>query len=97
MIIDVGVETYTAKTFSNDRYSIWTMQSAFHNVPMINGIPQKAGRAFEARHVQYQADDAAATLSMDIAAAYPEEAGVRSWHRTVTLERGNAVVIRDAV
>ena len=96
VIIDVGVETYTAQTFSSDRYSIWTMQSTFHNVPAINGIPQKAGRAYAARQVLYQADDAAATLSMDLAAAYPGEAGARSWHRTVTLERGNAVVIRDA-
>ena len=96
VIIDVGVETYTAKTFSTERYSIWTMQSGFHNLPTINGITQKAGRAFEARNVRYSADDAAATLSLDIAAAYPDEAGVRSWHRTATLERGSAVVIRDA-
>ena len=33
MIIDVGVETYTKKTFSSERYEIWTMQSAFHNLP----------------------------------------------------------------
>ena len=34
-IIDVGVETYTAKTFSSQRYEIWTMQSAYHNLPSI--------------------------------------------------------------
>ncbi len=33
LIIDLGVETYTAKTFSDKRYEIWTMQSQFHNVP----------------------------------------------------------------
>lgn len=32
MLIDVGVETYTSKTFSDQRYEIWTMQSAYHNV-----------------------------------------------------------------
>lgn len=26
VIIDVGVETYTAKTFSERRYEIWTME-----------------------------------------------------------------------
>lgn len=31
LLIDLGVETYTAKTFSPDRYDIWTMQSAYHN------------------------------------------------------------------
>ncbi|RKM59986.1 heparinase [Butyrivibrio sp. CB08] len=33
MIIDLGVETYTGKTFSDKRYEIWTMQSQFHNLP----------------------------------------------------------------
>ncbi|SFC61471.1 heparinase II/III domain-containing protein [Butyrivibrio sp. YAB3001] len=32
-IIDLGVGTYTQKTFSDKRYEIWTMQSQFHNVP----------------------------------------------------------------
>ncbi len=30
-LIDLGVETYTAKTFSPERYEIWTMQSGYHN------------------------------------------------------------------
>ena len=32
-IIDLGVGTYTQKTFSDKRYELWTMQSQFHNVP----------------------------------------------------------------
>ncbi len=32
-IIDLGVGTYTRKTFSEKRYELWTMQSQFHNVP----------------------------------------------------------------
>ena len=32
-IIDLGVGTYTGKTFSDKRYEIWTMQSQFHNLP----------------------------------------------------------------
>jgi hypothetical protein len=95
VIIDVGVETYTAKTFSSERYSLWTMQSGYHNLPTINGVSQKEGRAFAAKDVHYEFNDARASLSMDIAAAYPEDAGIRSWRRTATLERGNAVVIRD--
>jgi hypothetical protein len=47
-IIDVGVETYTAKTFSPHRYEIWTMQSAFHNCPTIDGAMQSPGRQFAA-------------------------------------------------
>ncbi len=40
VIIDVGVETYTAKTFSGSRYDIWTMQSAYHNLPTIGRVMQ---------------------------------------------------------
>ena len=32
-VIDLGVGTYTQKTFSDKRYEIWTMQSQFHNLP----------------------------------------------------------------
>ena len=33
ILIDLGVGTYTSKTFSDDRYDIWTMQSQYHNLP----------------------------------------------------------------
>jgi hypothetical protein len=95
-IIDVGVETYTAKTFSSRRYEIWTMQSAYHNLPTVNGVMQSAGRAFAARDVAYSADAAGAEFSLDIAAAYPPEAGIRKWHRTFRLNRQtNEVTVRD--
>ncbi|MCU0644425.1 MAG: heparinase II/III-family protein [bacterium] len=71
MIIDVGVEAYTKKTFSAQRYEIWTMQSAYHNLPTINGVMQKDGREFSARNVNYFADDNFAELKLDIAGAYP--------------------------
>ena len=61
-IIDVGVETYTAKTFSAQRYEIWTMQSAYHNCPTIDGVMQSAGPQFAATEVSYHADDHAAEL-----------------------------------
>ncbi len=32
-LIDLGVGTYTKRTFSDKRYEIWTMQSQFHNLP----------------------------------------------------------------
>ncbi len=96
VIIDVGVETYTRKTFSPQRYEIWTMQSAYHSLPTIDGVMQAAGKAFAARETTYTANDAAAQLSLDIAGAYPAEAHLASWRRTVTLERGAGVTVRDA-
>ncbi|MEN6608364.1 MAG: heparinase II/III family protein, partial [Bryobacteraceae bacterium] len=96
VVIDVGVETYTARTFSPDRYKIWTMQSAYHNLPTIDGIMQNAGRKFEARDVSHRADSGAAAFSLDIAKAYPPEAGLKSWRRTLRLDRArNEITIAD--
>ena len=95
LIIDVGVETYTRKTFSAQRYEIWTMQSGYHSLPTINGVMQAPGEFFAARDVHYHADDASAQFSLEIAGAYPEEAGLKSWRRSVTLRRGQAVELVD--
>jgi hypothetical protein len=94
-IIDVGVETYTAKTFSEERYEIWTMQSGFHNLPAINGFMQKSGREYKASGVKYDAAEKSAVFNLDISSAYPEEAKVRLWLRTITLNRGKNVLIQD--
>ena len=90
--IDVGVEAYTAQTFGPDRYKLWTMQSAFHNLPTIGEVEQKNGVGFKATDLKYESYDRGAKFSFDIAAAYPPEAGVKSWVRTLTLDR-----VRDRV
>ncbi len=96
VIIDVGVETYTAKTFSSRRYEIWTMQSAFHNCPTIHGVMQSPGRQFAASGVAFRQDDAAAELRMDIAGAYSADAHVESWKRVVRLDRRqNLIEVMD--
>jgi hypothetical protein len=87
VIVDVGVETYNAKTFSADRYNIWTMQSAYHNLPTISSVMQHDGTAYRATDHKYESNDKHATLSFNLASAYPKEAGVKSWVRTVTLDR----------
>ena len=95
--IDVGVEAYTAKTFSPDRYSIWTMQSAFHNLPTVGGVMQHTGVEYEATIRKYETNEERAVVSFDIASAYPKEAGIKSWMRTVTLDRvRNSVNILEA-
>ncbi len=97
VLIDVGVETYTAQTFSNQRYDIWTMQSDFHNLPKINGVSQKAGREFRAGNIRYDAKDQKVEFEMDLHSAYPEEAAVKFWRRTIILNRGsrNTVEVKD--
>jgi hypothetical protein len=97
LIIDPGVGTYTAKTFSDRRYEIWTMQSAYHNLPTVNGVQQQEGEEFRASDVAYRVDHFSAELSLDIAQAYPEAAGIKSWRRTCRLVRGDrpCVEIQD--
>ncbi|WP_142780838.1 heparinase II/III family protein [Agrobacterium sp. T29] len=94
-IIDVGVETYTAKTFSPQRYDIWTMQSAFHNLPTFGGVMQAAGAEFAARDLVTEFSEAQAEVSFDIAGAYPAVARVEHYRRRVRLLRGSHVEVLD--
>ncbi len=94
LLVDAGVETYSRQTFSADRYTIWTMQSAYHNLPTVNGCMQMAGVDFRARDLDYQQDDRRARLEMEIA-AWPEEAAIDSWRRTIELVRGDHVRVHD--
>jgi hypothetical protein len=95
-IIDVGRPTYTRQTFSGRRYEIWAMQSAYHNLPTVNGTMQKEGRRYAAKDVAYDSGEDFAQLKMDIAPAYPNEAGLNLWLRTVRLNRGKDVEVIDS-
>lgn len=91
LFIDPAVGEYTAKTFSDDRYSIWTMQSQYHNLPQINGIDQKDGKEYAAKVVSHKDGQ----LTLDIAGAYPAEAAVKSWKRTVIAMKSGVSVTED--
>lgn len=95
-IVDIGSGLYNAKTFSAQRYEIPQMQSSYHNLPEINGVMQQAGEQYAARNVSYTYENGVTVFSEDIAAAYPEEAGVKTWQRTFTFDRAaKAVTIGD--
>ncbi len=91
-LIDLGVGTYTAKTFSADRYEIWTMQSAYHNT--VNFIDESGSWIMQHDGREYAAGDArcgitadSAELSMDLARAYGDTR-IRRCLREVRLIRG---------
>lgn len=90
MLIDAGVGTYTRQTFSSERYSIWTMQSNYHNLPMINGVPQRFGQEYKATNVVCK--EKQRFFSADISTAYPEEAAVNNWIRSYKLENKRLVI-----
>lgn len=95
LLVDAGVETYSRKTFSPERYEIWTMQSAYHHLPTINGMQQAPGAQFAARDVVFESGEQTTRFSLDIAGAYPSEVGINHWRRTICLRRGEAVEIED--
>jgi len=94
-IIDIGRPTYTRQTFSGRRYEIPEMQSAYHNLPTINGVMQQAGKRYAAKDVRYSLNETGASLKMDIAQAYPDKAGVKTWVRTVSLNRSKGIQVVD--
>ncbi|MBV8251263.1 MAG: heparinase II/III family protein [Chitinophaga sp.] len=97
VLIDVGRGTYTARTFSDKRYDIWFNCSDYHNLPTVNGYTQRPGPAFKATNVSSTNNAGASTMQLNIAEAYPKEAGISSWNRTVQLKRNQKAVIEDQV
>ncbi|AEC02940.1 heparinase II/III domain-containing protein [Parasphaerochaeta coccoides] len=96
LLIDLGVETYTRKTFSPERYEIWTMQSAWHNLPTFGNWMQHDGSEYKALDVSVCLEKHSASISMDIAGAYPPEARIGSYRRTVRLDKEKSLVITDS-
>ncbi len=94
-LIDLGVETYSAKTFSERRYEIWTMRSLFHNIPSFvdgdNEIEELPGREYRADAVN--ALDNEHKISMDISRAFGNS-GIKSYIRTVRLDE-NGIILED--
>lgn len=95
VLIDVGSGTYTRRTFSGERYSIWFNRSDYHNLPTVNGQTQTAGRAYQATKVAYETNRRSSSMTLDISASYPESAGLVSWQRDLALNRGKRVTIKD--
>lgn len=89
-LIDIGVESYTQKTFSPQRYEIWTMQSAWHNLPTFGGVMQLNGTQYAARKVQVTENG----ISGELSGAYPHINGLTYYRRTVGVS-AHGVTLHD--
>lgn len=96
MLIDVGVETYCKKTFSKDRYDIWTMQSHYHNVVNFGEIQQLAGEEYRADVKNVVLEKERAEITMELAHAYPKKT-VDSYERRVVFEKEKKITITDCL
>ena len=70
----------------NETLANWSFVSYFLSV----------AAEYAATDKKYETNDQFARVSFNIASAYPKEAGIRKWIRTVTLDRvGHRVVIEE--
>ncbi len=97
VIIDVGAGTYTKKTFGGERYTLWFNNSAYHNVPLLNGVQQSAGKQFTATNVKYNLSKSAAGLMMNLQDAYPKTAGISNLQRNIIVNKGGKIEIIDNI
>lgn len=94
LFIDPGVGTYRKETFNDaTRYKIWSMQSGYHNLPKINGVDQKNGKNYAARNVKIETGKRNVKFSLDIAGAYPSDAKVEKWVRTIDFKRNKSITV----
>ena len=89
-LIDIGVESYTQKTFSPQRYEIWTMQSAWHNLPTFDGVQQLPGAEYAAREVCTDKN----SITGELADAYPPIPGLTTYRRSVSVSE-QGITLRD--
>ena len=91
-VVDAGNMVYTAKTFSAQRYELWNCRAMYHNVPLIGGLEQQPGLEYAARDVVCLPDG----MALDMAGAYPKEAGVQTCRRTFHMN-GMRLSVRDEI
>jgi len=80
VLVDPGCGVYTKKTFSAERYDIWTMQAGWHNLPVINGCEEPFGAEFKADGF----DAEGKTTTVKFANAYDKKASVNSVERVIS-------------
>lgn len=79
VLCDPGCGEYTRQTFGVERYTIWTMRSDWHNLPVVNKVIQKNGPQFKATSFVYEKDETKVSFEK----AYPEESGLISLERKI--------------
>ena len=87
-IIEIGAPEYTHAFFSEDRrYTFLAARSLGHSVPYVNGREQAAGLEFAAEVLQSKVGGDRVEFTVDLARAYPAQAGCQKLHRSWVLEK----------
>ena len=90
-IVDAGNMVYTAKTFSDQRYTLWHTRSAYHNLPLVGGQEQQPGKEHKAKAVKWMPNG----LRLYICQAY-DAVGLKTLKREFQLTE-SALTLHDKV
>ncbi len=97
-VIDAGVGAYSKKTFSDQRYTIWSMQSGYHNTAIVNGCDQLPGGQHAAHSVSCEETDSLVRFGLSIEKAFAPEAKLSRYFRQFELNRKrNTVTLHDSI
>ena len=88
VIVDAGTETYKKINFTSKRYTLWYTRGSGHNAPVFGGIEQMPGSEYISTFIRADKN----VLSADLGSAYPAEAGVKKFIRTIEFEPEKVVV-----
>ena len=93
LVVDPGIGSYNNNYFSRkERYMRWFTNASYHSCPTVDGIDQDTGNYYSEGEV---CDTEHRCISMDIAKAYPAEAGIVSLIRSCSLTDGRVTVTDD--
>jgi hypothetical protein len=93
LLIDTGVGTYTSKTFSEQRYDIWSMQSSYHNLPDINGQAQPHMIQWRSDYFNTSNTPTEAVVEVGLQSAYPDAANLVGYKRDLLFDRTRERII----
>ena len=104
-IVDSGPLTYSALTFSDKRYTLWTNQSEYHNLPIIDGFGQdntppgtERENWFCSENVEYKKGNEVSSLSMSLKKAYKNRDEINAFDRSIEIDKRNlAVTVTDSL
>ena len=93
LLIDIGTSYYTAQTTGPQRYQYPMNRSRCHNIPEINGFEERDGAEFKSD--SFALDKRRKCLSIGIAGAFPDSAGIERWTRSYRLRRDRLDIIDE--
>ena len=87
LLTDLGRSTYDRDYFGPKRYEYTTARSFGHSVPLVNGFEQAPGSEYVANVVDRRSTPTVNSFEIELGGCYPDEAGVESLRRTISLNR----------